>query len=98
MYLRLGTLRDRGDMKGYWKLGWQLMRSRSYQVSAFNYVYQNWSRNMSLNQSLRILSATGELCRTKADNISFHRTYIPKNAEKELGPGNARPLGVPSPE
>lgn len=98
MYLRLGTLRDRGDMKGYWKLGWQLMRSRSYQVSAFNYVYQNWSRNMSLNQSLRILEATGVLCRTKADNISFHRTYIPKNAEKELCAGNARPLGVPSPE
>lgn len=98
MFRYLGRLRDAGDMERYWKLGFRLMRSHVYQVSAFNYVYHNWHRNMSLGEALSILERTKELCHNQATEIKFHRTYIPKKESEELGPENARPLGVPSPE
>jgi len=97
MFLRLSKLRDRGDMVGYWKLGWKLMRSRSYVIASFNYVYQNWARNMTLSESIKIVEGTLSLCKSRATNIKFHRTYIPKKASEPLSEENARPLGVPSP-
>jgi hypothetical protein len=52
---------------------------------------------MSLGQVVKILEEVKELCNSKATEIKFHRTYIPKNPDLPLGEGNARPLGVPSP-
>lgn len=53
---------------------------------------------MALNQVVELLEKTKVLCKDKATEIKFHRTYIPKNPELPLEEGNVRPLGVPSPE
>jgi len=66
------------------------MKSHAYQVSAFNYVHNNWHRDMDLKRVNKVLSEVKHLVETRATEIDFKRVYIPK------ANGKLRPLGVPS--
>lgn len=58
------------------------MNSHAYQVSAFNYVHDNWHRNMDVELVNKVMSEVKELVATRATEISFRRVYIPKSGDR----------------
>jgi len=83
--------RARGNPELFWRIAWSLMRMSSYQVMMANKGnLEGWHRNLPYWKVLKIMNEVKELVRTRATNIDYHRTYIPKGE-------TYRPLGVPTP-
>jgi len=97
-FLKLNGYREKGDMDSFWRLGIGLLRSHAYQVSAYNYVVSNWSRNQPIHKVIRDMTEVKKLVSRLATNVDYRRVYIPKDPnETELRPGiKVRPLGVPT--
>lgn len=86
----LGHLRDRGENRRYWIEGFKLLKSRAFQLMAFNYVCSGWERNLSITEVNKILEEVTNLAKELKTEIKIRRVYIPKPN------GKVRPLGVPS--
>lgn len=89
----------------FFKLGFKMMESRPYILSALQHVFPNWSQDMSYKYVWKILEEVNHLVETKATKISYKRVYIPKKlnpdgtipVDSEGRWTSIRPLGVPSP-
>ncbi|KAG0632721.1 hypothetical protein HOY80DRAFT_897618, partial [Tuber brumale] len=64
------------------KLSIRLMKSKIYQISAFNYIHKNWQRFYRISRVNSILNKLQILIDNRAVNIKFKRVYIPKNDNK----------------
>lgn len=103
MFLALNKKRKAGDLEGYWKLGFRLLKSHVYQVSALNYVLPGWESGKvdesywPLPKVVSLLEEVKKLAESKSEQIDIRRVYIPKDKSQPLSEENVRPLGVPSP-
>lgn len=80
----------KSNMSLAWKIGeLNILKSHSFQISAFNYVLKGWYWNESLDTVFSILKKIQRLARSKSTALDFRRVYI------EKPDGSKRPLGVP---
>jgi hypothetical protein len=92
--------------KKYVELSWHLMSSRAYIVSALNFIFPNWSTDMSLKGVYKLIGKVEKLIDAKATEIKYSRVYIPKKLDPYGNPLlnekgewiGIRPLGVPANE
>jgi hypothetical protein len=89
-FKRLADSRDNPVL--FWRIAWQLMKSKTFQVVALNKVLHSWHRKYPYWWVKRVLKRVDVMCRNKATKIDFKRVYIPKPD------GRWRPLGVPTVE
>lgn len=81
------------DPRKFWKVAILLIRkSKSFRLSALNFVLERWYREMSIAQVLKINRKVKQIIRENKDELDYRRTYIPKTET------SWRPLGVPTPE
>lgn len=93
-YKNMLRAREAGDMQEFWRIGMRLMKSKTYRLSAFNYVLHNWHRELSMKETLKIWKRVESLVKEGANGateIDYRRVYIPKQVA-----GEWRPLGVPT--
>ena len=93
-FIRLRDYRKKGrkfNPVAYWRVGWRLMRSRSFQVMALNSILNGWYKKYPYFQILKIMDEVDTIVRKKKTWMEFARVYIPKSNNKW------RPLGCPTP-